>query len=867
LKRLLQKPTRPLPPLARDLLVVFAFLALTTLMTWPWVTRMRDAVSDRGDPYMIAWTLWWDYHQTFTDPLHLFHANVFHPFKYSLAFSENDYGIALLFFPLFALGLHPLTVQSVATFVGFAFCGYGAFRLARTLTGSNAAAWVAGIVFAFVPFRFHLLSHLHYLFAGWVPLLLESLVLFARERTWKRAAWLGVAFLMNALTCITWFVLTLAPLALTAAYLVVRHRLARERDFWLRGATALGLATLALLPFFLPYHYASKLYGFAWTREEVTKNSPDASAWLVGERRNKLWEGFGGGYSRGYPLFPGLFTLLLSFAAFRVRAPRERKDETGADGDHARTDLWAARLDALAVGAAAFAVIAAGVGELQGWPGLIFGAAASSRALMFAALALVARLCLVYPRFVRRAKDKNLLETLRAGRGSDALWVGAIWAVAGFLMSLGMNSLFFRVLYDTVFLFKSQRIPARAAMVAYVGLAVLAGVGATRVAAWAAARRRRVGASAVCAVVACALLFELRAAPLQFERGAVFPDAVTLRLKETPMRGGVVELPAGLDGQNHLYMLRAADHARPLVNATSSFIPPKTYEVVTLTREGTISRRLLDLFDELKVSYVVVHNATIQPERRNDYEAFLARAVAAGRLRFIRRFEGRDDLYAVTSLEPDAVSEESLPFESSLRGWEGLIAEDPVNILGEFREWSQTVYRMHKAAYGRMPRLEEFMPEVRAAARDVIAGEEGQESLLEKNLLALARTMSESAPFREAFAGKTDAEYVDALYANAGVAPPDAERASLVEGLERGVETRASVLRKVALNEEYTRKENYPSLVLLHYFGYFRRDPDAPPDKDMSGFRFWLHEVEASNDPARLTRGFGASYEYDDLKK
>src|SRR5947199_8424992 len=148
---------------ARELSILLAFCAMTAAMTWPWVLHLRDAVADRGDPYMIAWTLWWDYHQTFHDPVHLFDANVFYPYKYTLAFSENDYGIALPFFPLFAAGLRALTVNSIATFLGFAFCGYGAFRLTRTLTGSNGAAWVAGIVFAFVPFRFHVLSHLHYL--------------------------------------------------------------------------------------------------------------------------------------------------------------------------------------------------------------------------------------------------------------------------------------------------------------------------------------------------------------------------------------------------------------------------------------------------------------------------------------------------------------------------------------------------------------------------------------------------------------------------------------------------------------------------------------------------------------------------------
>ena len=157
-------------PLLRELLIFSCFGVFTVAMTWPWVLHLRDAVADKGDPYMIAWTLWWDFHQTFHNPLHLFDANVFYPYRYTLAFSENDYGIAMLFFPLFAIGLRPLTVHAIATFFGFVLSGYGSFRLTRTLTGDEKAAWLAGIIFAFIPYRFHLLSHLHYLFAGWLPL-------------------------------------------------------------------------------------------------------------------------------------------------------------------------------------------------------------------------------------------------------------------------------------------------------------------------------------------------------------------------------------------------------------------------------------------------------------------------------------------------------------------------------------------------------------------------------------------------------------------------------------------------------------------------------------------------------------------------
>jgi len=60
---------------------------------------------------------------------------------------------------------------------GFAFSGFGAFRLARTLTGRAPAAWVAGIAFAFVPYRFHHIPHLSFVFAGWMPLLAEAVVL------------------------------------------------------------------------------------------------------------------------------------------------------------------------------------------------------------------------------------------------------------------------------------------------------------------------------------------------------------------------------------------------------------------------------------------------------------------------------------------------------------------------------------------------------------------------------------------------------------------------------------------------------------------------------------------------------------------
>ncbi|MBA2340816.1 MAG: hypothetical protein H0V88_10500, partial [Pyrinomonadaceae bacterium] len=451
-------------PLAREALIFFAFLLLTAVMTWPAVRVLRDGVTDPADPYILAWTLWWDFHQTFRDPLHLFQANIFYPYRNTLAFSENDYGIAMLFFPLFAIGVRPLTVLNVATLVGFALCGYGAFRLARTLTHSNGAALVAGIAFAFVPYRFHKLPHLHYLFAAWLPLLLEALILFARKQSWKRASWLGVAFVMNALSCITWFVLSLVPLGLTILFFALHYRLGRKWAFWLRGGAVMFVSLLVLLPFLLPYRLVAQEYGFVWRAEEVLAYSAVPMNWLAVDWRNKLWNGLGRSYAGNeLSLFPGLLPLLFALAALllvvQARSSGDYHTMRPALNERLLRRALLVLLDVTALLAGVLALLAAGYDtfRLQLFGVQLLRITEPSRALAVFTLALCARCALAYPQVLRRRSGgRNLIETLRDGDCNEAVWMGAIWAIIGFCGSFGMNFFFHRTLYDFVPLFRSM---------------------------------------------------------------------------------------------------------------------------------------------------------------------------------------------------------------------------------------------------------------------------------------------------------------------------------------------------------------------------------------------------------------------------
>jgi hypothetical protein len=860
---------------ARELLVFLTFCLFTSLLTWPYVTRLRDAVVDEGDPYLISWILWWDYHQTFTDPLHLFHANLFYPLRYTLAFSEHSYGIALLFFPLFALGARPLTVHAVAMFFGFVTCGYAAFRLARTLTGSNGAAWIAGIIFAFVPFRFGLMSQLAYLFSMWIPLLLEALVLFVRERTKKRAIWLGVAFFMSGLTTISWFALSLVPFVVSAAILLTRHRLWHDREFWRRGAVALGVASLGLLPFLLPYFIAASLYNFKRSVDEVKAWSAWPSHWLAAESRNKLWHGMGDNLPDGgkFRLFPGALPLLLSLAALLLPARATSKaqisdlkfeiskqpPEISNQSSEISKAKWVRRLDALAVLALIISIPAIGYDRTGALHGL-YNYVTSERVLAVLAFALITRLCLAYPSFLRRGENANLVETLRSERRSDAFWIGLALTIIGFCYSLGWNFFFYRILYDVLPLFKSMRVAVRGSMFAYLGLALLAGLGAKRLAEIVEQKKPRLRQAGVFAIIAALLLLEFNAAPLKFMRGDVYPDAVTLRLKAMPMRGGVVILPAGIH-VNHRHVLRSADHMKPLVVGISGFGSPYEDQIEWAIASGPIPAEFVNFLEEVPTSYLVIANKLIEPERRIDYETFLARAVLAGRLRFINRFDGRDDLYAVVKNEPEAKTEAALPFALEVKEWSTLVNEDPVNVLGQYRSGSQSVYRFYLASYGQMPRYSEFLGDVALIGRGVAASSHDEQPKLEANLRELAESWMKRPKFQTLYRHPTNERLVDELAKNAGITLAPAERGSFIEKLNNGALTRGQMLLAIVNNRGFIEREKNRSLVLLHYFGYLQRNPDDPPDNNLDGFNFWLKELETSGDVGRLQRAFVASGE------
>src|SRR5207237_6105292 len=91
-------------------------------------------------------------------------------------------------------------------------------------------------------------------------------------------------------------------------------------------------------------------------------------------------------------------------------------------------------------------------------------------------------------------------------------------------------------------------------------------------------------------------------------------------------------------------------------------------------------------------------------------------------------------------------------------------------------------------------------------------------------------------------------QFVDALFANAGLTPSATERNAAINEFGSSTNTsdisaRARTLRRVAENATLVTNEFNRAFVLMQYLGYLRRDPNSGQDTDYTGYDFWLTKL------------------------
>lgn len=197
----------------------------------------------------------------------------------------------------------------------------------------------------------------------------------------------------------------------------------------------------------------------------------------------------------------------------------------------------------------------------------------------------------------------------------------------------------------------------------------------------------------------------------------------------------------------------------------------------------------------------------------------------------------------------------------------------------EFQQTGYLVCRMYSAAYGNVSgtpvpvTLNEFLPDTQQIGLGVVAGRTGWEAVLENSKQGFTADFVARSRFTSIHPTRlTPTEFVNALFANAGVTPSAADLSTAINEFGTATDTtdtaaRARSLRRVAENSVLAHQETNKAFVLMQYFGYLRRNPnDAPePGLNFDGYNFWLGKLNQFNGnfvDAEMVKAFIVSGEY-----
>lgn len=369
---------------------LLVYTALTAILGRDVLAGLGTTVAnDPGDPLLTAAILHWNaQHIPWSDAWWQF--PIFHPTRDTLAFSEHLLGLSALATPLAWLTGNALVTYNLITLLTFVLSAATMYLLVHRLSGSASGAFIAGLAFAFAPFRVSQMPHIQMLAAFWTPLALLGLHAFVDTGRRRWLALYAAAWPLQAAANGYALVFLSVLLSLWVLWFVVARAKWRELGF-IAAATAAG--ALPLLPILARYVSVHATHGFSRGIEEIQGFSADAASVLCASPNVAVWGWLRVACRPEAELFPGLaVTVLLAVALLAATGVIWRTPVPAGP----RLVVWPHRL--LLIVAGTYGIVAASVMALGPWRlelGVLRASASSvSKPLFVAAGALLAAMLL-----------------------------------------------------------------------------------------------------------------------------------------------------------------------------------------------------------------------------------------------------------------------------------------------------------------------------------------------------------------------------------------------------------------------------------------------------------------------------------------
>ena len=297
---------------ARSAGVALLFVALTVAMTWPQAARLSTDVYDSDDPLLSIWRISWIAHILPKSPTNLLNGNIFYPEKRTLAYTDSVLLEGLAGAPLIWAGISPVTTYNLLLLVSIALSGWAMWRYALYLTGNSGAAILAGIVFAFVPYRFDHMHHLELQATIFLPLTLLYFERTLETGSRRNAALMMASFVAQVFSCIYYSIFIATALVPIAAVRLWKMPADARRRIIVATIPAVVAGLIVVAPYAYAYTLNRATLGDRLERD-IHLYSATLANYLAAPAANLAHGGWSSPFGQSERfLFPGLLAIVLA---------------------------------------------------------------------------------------------------------------------------------------------------------------------------------------------------------------------------------------------------------------------------------------------------------------------------------------------------------------------------------------------------------------------------------------------------------------------------------------------------------------------------------------------------------------------------
>ncbi len=292
-------------------LVIAGFAALTVFMTSPLAFELGSVGRvDNADAKYIIWNIAWVARTLVVDPLHVFDANIFYPHRWTLVYSETNFGAGVLGIPVYWLTRNPYATSNFVLLLSFVLSATGTYYLVSYLTRDRRAAVVSAICFAFCPYVFSHTAHIHRLMTAGLPFGMLALHRLADRPTAARGAILGAVIGVQTWFCGYYGVFLSLIVAFAVVVIAIVGRRWADLSYWKAVASGAVVASAGVLPLFALFAKLQRSTGFARPFEGARLFAADWRAYFASSAYAHSWMlRFLGHWKE--VLFPGFIALAL----------------------------------------------------------------------------------------------------------------------------------------------------------------------------------------------------------------------------------------------------------------------------------------------------------------------------------------------------------------------------------------------------------------------------------------------------------------------------------------------------------------------------------------------------------------------------